>query len=159
MTARHTLIRTLILLGVIGALGACENKDTKIAKAMMSKAAPQAAWDNALIAKADVTCDSKADIFAVADSADGVWVGLVEEFQLGLDAPPTVVRFPYGQEAAAFCAKPKSIKHSERNCDAGAKLPGCQPIKGCQSITLESEGCGPVHFYWDGARSSLTWYR
>jgi hypothetical protein len=158
MTARQT-VQALILFGVIGALGACDSSDEKTAKAMMSKAAPQAAWDDALTATADITCDGEADIFAVTDSADGIWVGMVEKFQLGLDAPPTVVRFPYGQEQGAFCAKPKKIKHSERVCDAGAKLPGCKPIKGCQAVTLEAEGCDPVHFYWDGERNSLTWYR
>lgn len=160
MTARITALRTLVLLGALGALGACDSSDEKAAKAMMSKAAPQAAWDKALTTTVDITCDGKPDILAVADSADGVWVGMVEKFQLGLETPPTVVRFPYGPEQGAFCGKPKKIEHGERVCsNEGGKLPGCLPIKGCQSVTLPVESCDPFHFYWDGERSSLTWWR
>lgn len=160
MKISASVIRACILVGALAALGACGKKDEKTVQAIMSKAIPQATWDNSLTTTADITCDGQPDIVTVGHGEDGVWVGMIEKAKLTPEATPLIVHFPYGSEPGSFCGKPKRAEHSERVCtNEGGTLPGCTPIKGCQAVTMVVDNCDPFHFYWDGDRNSLTWWR
>lgn len=128
---------------------------------VLREANSKVAWDEKTAVVADVTCDGKADTAFIGYEGDMVWLGVVPGSKQNKPRKSMTIRFYVGKHSQdSFCAVPVRIEAYPIECEnEDGNLPGCKPVKGCSGFSLVDEACDSFHFYWDSARSSLTWWR
>jgi hypothetical protein len=122
---------------------------------------PKVQWDAKNAVTADITCDGIADVVVVGYDDKSVWVALVPGMKDGTLAKPIVYQYPVNAGVqSGFCAKPVHIEIYPLSCEEeGKRLPGCKPVKGASSFSLEDGACDSFNFYGDSQQKVLQWWR
>ena len=131
---------------------------SQLAVKNLAKLHPDVQWDPKSVAFADVNCDRKNETIVLGKQKNEAVIALVSgEHQ----EKTQLLSFPIGSATQdSFCAMPVRIEVSPLECEPDVgPLPGCRPVKGCQSFRVADDECDSFNFYWDSSRKTLGWWR
>ena len=163
ISAAFQLMRAITLGALLPLVGAHAQSPRPAAPeiAALHDAAPSADWGHALTARADIMCDGRTALVAVARGQDTVWLGVLAGGVGPSPAKPAMLHWPIdAAHQGGFCAAPVRITLTPHDCDsAGGKLPGCKADKLCHDVSLEDDFCDSFHVFWDSSHQALNWWR
>jgi hypothetical protein len=118
-------------------------------------------WNAKAAVVADVTCDGVPDTIVVGYETGSVWLGVVPGTKSPKAGKPMTTHFLLGKQTQdSFCDVPVRVEIYPIECEnEDGSLPGCKAVKGCSAFSLIDDSCDSFHFYWDGSRKSLRWWR
>ena len=157
-SASVRLLKVVAILAIFAAFANAQISKTDVAVSKLRKTNPAVNWNRKSAISGDVNCDGKPDTVILGSEKDSVVVGVVSGAETD---KPQVFSFPIsGDTQEGFCASPTRIELFPLDCSSGeGALPGCTPIKSCQSFTVTDNECDPFNFYWDSSHKTISWWR